>query len=167
MTDGLMVSSIGIASAFAVLIVVMLLTRLITRVYPPMQEAGPGAEAATRGLVAPGAEEVAPPVAPAEVEEHLVPESTDEVVAIALALAKRMRDQGRGLEGRKLVIGEASYDVDVGDLSHSPVSVTVNGEEFWASLDGKGLPVARQNAPARGARTEAVQRGRGSAPPDG
>ena len=75
-----------------------------------------------------------------EVQEQ--PEDTVEVAAIALALAAHMSGRGKALGGRPITIGGVEYQVDVGDLSTSPVAVTVNGARYWTSLDGKGLPLA-------------------------
>ncbi len=82
------------------------------------------------------------------------------MAAIALAVAAHLRKQGGELTGRRLVIEDVQYEVKVGDHSHSPVDVTVNGETFAASLDGKGLPVERGAPPARTVRIGDAQRGR-------
>ncbi len=181
MADGFLVSGMGIVSAFGVLIILMLLTRLITRVLPNDKAApdkmgigdgavavgGPGVEAETEatGSAAPveaSAEvsggELLPVSAPGDLRQS--PESTAEVAAIALAVAAHLRKQGRELTGRPLVIEDVQYEVEVGDHSHSPVDVTVNGEMFAASLDGRGLPVGRGAPPAGTVRIGDAQRGR-------
>ena len=181
MADGFIASGMGIVSAFGVLFILMLLTRLITRFLPKGQGRndksgiaggavavrGPGVEADTEatGPAAPveasaevsGGERL-PVSAPGDLRQ--IPESTAEVAAIALAVAAHLRKQGRELTGWPLVIDGVQYEVEVGDHSHSPVDVIVNGETFAASLDGKGLPVERGAPPASTVRISDAQRGR-------
>jgi hypothetical protein len=167
MADGFIASGIGVVSAFGVLFILMLFTRLITRTLPRghfRKDVGDiaGCEVAVRE---PGEEadiEATGPAAPMSAPGNLLqsPDSAAEVAAIALAIAAHLRKQGRDLTGWPLVIEDVQYEVKVGDHSHSPVDVIVNGETFAASLDGKGLPVERGAPPARTVRLGDEQRGR-------
>lgn len=161
MADGFIVSGIGIVSAFGVLTILMMFTGLITKILPRGQfrkDSGDIAGGAVEaGEEVSGGERL--PVSALDVLPQS-PESTDEVAAIALAVAAHLRKQGKDLTGRLLVIEDLQYEVTVGDHVHSPVDVTVNGETFATSLDGKGLPVARGEHPARTQRFGVEQHGR-------
>lgn len=139
MSEGLLISVVGVAAVFVSLTVLMLLIRGMKRVFRS-EEVVAGGEAEAKV----GAE----------------PEDTVEVAAIALALASYMKKRGKELGGWPIAVGGVYYQVEVGDLSHSPVAVVVNGRSHWASADGEGLPVIEQIAPVLGARMRDIQRGR-------
>jgi hypothetical protein len=92
-----------------------------------------------------------------EVEHR--PEDGAEVAAIALAIASHMKERGRDLHGH-LVIGDTEYSVSVGLPWDYPVPIVVDGEKYWASLDGRGLPVGGGATPLRATRIGDAQRGR-------
>ena len=48
----------------------------------------------------------------------------------------------------RVKVGDRWYDVQVGDLGHSPVEVTVDGETLYVEVEG--LPQAPSTAPRRG-----------------
>jgi len=142
--EGLLISGVGIGAVFGSLLIIMFLMMGVERVFR-------GDGVAVEELVAVEGEE-------ARVGEGL--EDTAEVAAIALALASYMKERGKELGGRPIAIGGVHYQVEVGDLSRSPVAVVVNGRSYWASVDGEGLPVAEQIAPVLGAQMRDTQRGR-------
>ncbi|MEE8470082.1 MAG: OadG family protein [Dehalococcoidia bacterium] len=153
MSDGLLLSVIGIAAVFVTLTVLMLFVMGMERVLR-------GRGVAVEGMAAEGAA-VATGEVGAVAEMAAEPGDTVEVAAVALALASYMRGQGKQFGAGPLAVGGAQYQVEVGDLSRSPVVVVVNGQSYWASMDGEGLPVAAQIAPVLRARTGETQRGRG------
>ena len=50
-----------------------------------------------------------------------------------------------------LVVNGTSYEVEVGDLTASPVAVKVNGKPYDVSLEGAAAPAKAAPAPARAA----------------
>ena len=92
-----------------------------------------------------------------EVEHR--PEDGAEVAAIALAIASHMKERGRDLHGH-LMIGDMEYHVSVGPPWDFPVPIVVDGEKYWTSLDGRGLPVGGGGTPLRATRIGDAQRGR-------
>jgi biotin carboxyl carrier protein len=60
----------------------------------------------------------------------------------------------------RIKVGEHWYTVEVGDLSRSPIEVTVNGETLYVEIEG--LP---QQQPRRPSRRGRPQTSRGVAPP--
>lgn len=174
MTDGLLLSAIGLASVFAILTIIMLLVRILVRLLRngevPVEQAAvarAGAALVTGATKTP--EEVATGEAPAStlvgapeaairepeqpgIEGRPGPRDAAEVAAIAVGVAARMRGQGRDWSGPRIVIDGAQYEVNVGDPWQSPVAVMVNGELCWTSLDGSGLPAGGGKAPLGRAR---------------
>lgn len=148
MIEGLFISIIGMATVFVVLTIIMFLMVGIQRLF--RAEGGAVEEA----VVAEGAWTGSVP----EPESSAGPEDAVEVAAIALALASHMEKLGRQLGASPISIGGLQYQVEVGDLSRSPVSVVVNGERCWACLDGEGLPVAAGIAPRLAAQTRDAER---------
>ena len=136
--EGLLISGVGIGAVFGSLLIIMFLMMGVERVFR------------SDGVAVEGEE--------ARVGEGL--EDTAEVAAIALALASYMKERGKELGGRPIAVGGVHYQVEVGDLSRSPVAVVVNGRSHWASVDGEGLPVTEQIAPVLGAQMIDIQRGR-------
>jgi len=169
MTDGLVISSIGLASVFAILVIIMLLVTVLGKLLrngelsleqaeaPRGGVEDEGGKAGTRQEVIADRVSMAAPVGAQEstasgrtragIEELPRPDGSDEVAAIALAVAAHMKKRGKELGGRQIMIEDAWYEVEVGDPSQSPVAVMVNGQRCWASLDGRGLPVAGRSAP--------------------
>jgi Na+-transporting methylmalonyl-CoA/oxaloacetate decarboxylase gamma subunit len=142
--EGLLISGVGAGAVFGTLAILMFVMMGVERVF---RSDG----VAVEELVAVEGEE-------ARVGEGL--EDTAEVAAIALALASYMKERGKELGGRPIAVGGVHYQVEVGDLSRSPVAVVVNGRSHWASVDGEGLPVTEQIAPVLGAQMIDIQRGR-------
>lgn len=142
--EGLFISGVGVGAVFGSLLIIMFLMMGVERVF---RSDGVAVEEA----VAAGDVE-------AKVGEGL--EDVVEVAAIALALASYMKERGKELGGRPIAISGVHYQVEVGDLSRSPVAVVVNGGSYWASVDGEGLPVIEQIAPALGTQMRDTQRGR-------
>ncbi len=142
--EGLLISGVGVGAVFGTLAILMFLIVGMGRVF---RSDGVAVEEA---VAAAGVE--------AKVGEGL--EDTVEVAAIALALASYMKERGKELGGRHIAVGGVHYQVEVGDLSLSPVAVVVNGESHWASVDGEGLPVTEQIAPVPGAQMRDTPRGR-------
>ncbi len=133
--EGLSISGIGVGAVFGSLIVIMFVMMGIERVFRSdgvavQEKAGGG------------------------------PRDMVEVAAVALALASYMKQRGKGLGGRMIAISGVNYQVEVGDLSRSPVAVVVNGGSYRASVDGEGLPVAERIAPVVGAPMRDARRGR-------
>lgn len=153
MSEGLIISGVGIATIFVTLTVMMLLMRGMERVFR-QDEVSVEEMEATGGI---------------KREPDIEPENSAEVAAITLALVSYMKEQGRELRGRPFSIGGRQYQVELGDLSRSPVAVVVNGESYWASVGGEGLPVAEQVVPVLGTEVREAQRGQGwrsAYPPD-
>ncbi len=144
LTEGLLISGVGAGAIFGSLSIIMFVMMGIERVFR-----GDGV-ALEEAVAAGGAE--------AEVGEG--PKDMVEVAAIALALASYMKERGKGLGGRPVAIGGVHCQVEVGDLSRSPVAVVVNGASYWASVDGEGLPVTEQIAPGLGTQMRDTRRGR-------
>ena len=150
MTDGLLLSAIGLASVFAILTIIMLLVRMLVRLLRngevPVEQAAvarAGSALVTGATETP--EEVATGEAPAStpvgapeaairepeqpgIEGRPGPRDAAEVAAIAVAVAARMRGQGKEWRGPRIVIDGAQYEVNLGDPSQSLVAATVNGE---------------------------------------
>jgi Na+-transporting methylmalonyl-CoA/oxaloacetate decarboxylase gamma subunit len=144
MGDGLLITGVGIGAVFGSLLIIMFSMMGIERVFR-------GQGVAVGELVA--AERV-------EAQVGEAPGDIIEVAAIAVALASYMKERGKELGGRPIAVGGVHYQVDVGDLSRSPVAVVVNGRSHWASADGEGLPVTEQIAPVLGTEMRDTQRGR-------
>ena len=144
--EGLRISGIGVGAVFGTLAILMFVMMGMGRVFR------------TGGVAVEEAVAVAVGGVEAKVGEGL--EDTVEVAAIALALASYMKERGKELGGRPIAIGGVHHQVEVGDLSRSPVAVVVNGRSYWASVDGEGLPVTEQIAPVLGAQMRDTQRGR-------
>jgi len=143
MGEGLLITGVGVGAVFGSLAILMFLMMGIERVFR-------GQGVAVEEVAAGGVE--------AQVGEGL--EDTAEVAAIALALASYMKERGKELGGRPIAISGVHYQVEVGDLSRSPVAVVVDGRSHWASADGEGLPVTEQIAPVLGTQMRDIQRGR-------
>lgn len=152
MVDGLVVSAIGVAVVFVTLTIMMLLVMGMERA---MRERKVAVESAAAGIAAVTTHE-----AKAAMQITVEPGNTAEVAAVALALASYLRGQGKQFEAGSISIGRASYRVEVGDISQPPVAISVNGERFWAGMNGEGLPVSVPGAPVPGARVGEAQTGR-------
>ena len=141
--EGLSISGIGVGAVFGSLIVLMFVMMGLERVFR-------SAEVAVEETVAAGGVE-------AKVGEG--PEDMVEVAAIALALASYMKERGKELGGRPIAIGGVNYQVEVGDLSRSPVAVVVDGRSYRACVDGEGLPATERIALVLGTQLRDAQRG--------
>ncbi len=148
MIEGLSISGIGVGAIFGSLIVIMFVMMGIERVF---RSDGVVVEEVVEEVVAAGSVEAK---VGGKVEDMV------EVAAVALALASYMKERGRELGGRPFAISGVNYQVDVGDLSRSPVAVVVNGVSYRASVDGEGLPVAERVAPVVGTQMREIRRGR-------
>jgi len=142
-TEGLLISGVGAGAIFGSLSIIMFVMMGIERVF--------------RGDRVALEEEAAGDVE-AGVGEG--PKDMVEVAAIALALASHMKERGKELGGRPIAIGGVHCQVEVGDLSRSPVAVVVNGASYTACVDGEGLPVTEQIAPGLGTQMRDTRRGR-------
>ncbi len=170
--DGLFISVVGMTAVFVVLVVIMGLMIWIQRLFSD-KETPPGSGA----LFAPNAEvslsagrtKASSPAGEEGADldsvlrtigvdvEHR-PSDHAEVAAIALAVASHMKERGLELHGR-LTIGDIEYRVSVGPPWDFPVPVVVDDERFWASLDGRGLPVGGGITPLRAGRIGEPERG--------
>ena len=144
MGEGLLISGVGIGAVFGSLLIIMFSMMGLERVFR-------GQGVAVEELVAEGGVGAGVGETPGDIVE---------VAAIALALASYMKERGKELGGRPIAISGVQYQVEVGDLSRSPVAVVVNGRSHWASADGEGLPVTEQIAPVLGTAMRETQRGR-------
>jgi len=173
MLDGLFISVVGMTTVFVVLIIIMFLMMGIQRLFSGREQPEVGALAEPEIGLAASPEATAG--AHARSDEHAAgldevfqtigvdvqhrPEDEAELAAIALALASYMRERGRVI-GDSLTIGGIDYSVHVASLWDSPVEVLVDGKICWASLDGRGLPVAGASMPFYATRIAHGQRGR-------
>jgi Na+-transporting methylmalonyl-CoA/oxaloacetate decarboxylase gamma subunit len=173
MLDGLFIGVVGMTTVFVVLIIIMFLMIGIQRLFSGKEQ--PEEAAMTEVEMGVAASSEATGAVSVQGEEHAVgldevlqtigvevqhrPQDAAELAAIALALASYMRERGRAM-GDCLTIGGMDYSVHVAPLWDSPVEVLVDGEKCWASLDGRGLPVAWVPAPLRATRIAHGQRGR-------
>ena len=146
MMDGLYISVVGMAVVFVVLAILMFLIMGMGRVFE-------GEEVAVGDVVV---KEVA--LEKVEAREALKPEDTAEVAAIALALASYLKEKGREFRG-PIAINGVQYQVEVGDLSRSPVFVGVNQDSYWAALGDEGLPSTEVISPQIVVRERDTQRG--------
>ena len=134
MLEGFFISLVGMGAVFISLAIIMLIMMGIERVFR-------SEEVAVEEMLA--VEEI---IAEAGVVvEHEKPVSMAEVAAIALTLAKHIKGRGKEL-GTSITINDVYYQVEVGDISGSPISVVVNGENFWGVVDGQGLPAAKRTS---------------------
>jgi len=93
-------------------------------------------------------------------KEEVKAEDTAEVAAIALALASYLKERGKAL-GRPIAISDVQYQVEIGDLSHFPVSLMVNQDSYRAAVGDEGLPTTEQVSPKFVARAKGTQSGPG------
>ncbi|HEY50116.1 MAG TPA: OadG family protein [Dehalococcoidia bacterium] len=138
MVEGLFISLVGMGAVFVSLTIVMFLMVGIERLFRD--------ESAEDGIME-VLEEI--PLGGIPAEQIAGPEDNIEVAAVALALASYLKERGKELGNRPLVIGGIQYQVEVGELSSLPVTVVVNGESYWAAVGGEGLPVMRRFTPIR------------------
>lgn len=165
---GLLITVIGMVSVFIVLIIIMYLMMYIQKILGDdkvsLEDEGAlddglshgeaSVDTAQADLTSNDAESMLMSIG-VEVEEDPA-----KVAAIALALAAYLSKTGKELGKQSIRIGNKSFEVEVSDSSSSPVAVTVNGEKFWASLDGKGLPVGLHRYPMNACRIGDERRGR-------
>lgn len=154
MIDGLETSGIGLGAAFAVMVVIMLCTGIVTRIFDRNGRFGDvsavSGKAGRRAADMATAAEVidlAPPAEPTAPDGGPDAGGLAGVAAIAAALAAHLRGAGRELSGRRMRIDGASFEVEVGDHSLPSIPVAVNGQRFLASL-GPGAPGAKRAGPA-------------------
>ena len=166
---GLLITAIGMASVFVVLIVIMYLMMFIQSRFGDDEPPAEG-EGALVDVVTLSEKETQPVSVRAHGTTELdsvlmtigveVQEDPTEIAAISLALAAHLHKKGKELGQRSINIGHTTYDVEVAAPFDSPVAVTVNEDKFWASLDGKGLPVGIHGSSMRVRRIGDAQRGR-------
>lgn len=146
MLEGLLVCVIGIAVVFVALAVLMFMIMGMGRFLGDEEKAEgkPIADDKTKP------DETSP--------KTIEPADSAEVVAIALAVASYMKQSGRQL-GPYITINNLEYHLDIGELYPPPISVEINGEKFWATLNGEGLPVGTQPELKLRMWTRAVSRG--------
>lgn len=146
MLEGLLVCVIGIAVVFVALAVLMFMIMGMGRFLGGEEQAEgkPFADEKTKP------DEISP--------KTIQPEDSAEVAAIALAVASYMKQSGRQL-GPYITINNMEYQLDLGELYPPPISVEINGERFWATLNGEGLPVATQPELKLGLWPRAASRG--------
>ena len=60
-----------------------------------------------------------------------------------------LKTKGRPALGKtfRIAINDKSYVVEVGDLAHSPIPVSVDGEEFQVRLEGDVAEVSKGSVP--------------------
>jgi len=172
--DGLFISVVGMAAVFVVLIFIMLLMVWIELSFrakpigadpgalfaPDVEDRRAGGRSHGAGAAGgTGVADLDSMLMSIGVEVEHRPEDGAEVAAIALAIASHMKERGRDLHGH-LTINDIEYHVSVGPPWDYPVPIVVDGEKYWASLDGRGLPVGGGSTPLRVTRIGDAQRGR-------
>ncbi len=138
MIEGLLISVVGMAVVFVVLTILMFVIMGMERLF---RERTPAVE---KVLAHEGAE----------------PVETVEAAAIALALASYLRRRGKDLK-TPITIGGVQYQVEMGDLSHFPVSLMVNQDSYRAALGDEGLPITESVSPKVVAHAKGNQSGLG------
>lgn len=124
MIKGLLISVVGMAVVFVALTILMFVIMGMERLF---RERAPAVE---KVLANEGAETA----------------ETVEAAAIALALASYLRERGKDLKA-PITIGGVQYQVEMGDLSHFPVSLMVNQDNYRAAVGDEGLPITEQASP--------------------
>ncbi len=130
LSEGLFISAVGLGAVFVILTLIMFLMMGLERLFrsedadpetgQPADET-PACGEATRGWA------------------H--PEGPCEVAAIGLALAHHMRRRGRQI-GTLIAINDVPYQLQIGDISRSPVTVVVDGGCHRGAVGEDGLPWA-------------------------
>jgi sodium pump decarboxylase gamma subunit len=143
MIEGLLICVVGMAVVFVVLTILMFMIM------------GMGRLTSDKGVV--GGLVVEELVAG---KEEVKAEDTAEVAAIALALASYLKEQGKAL-GKPIAISGVQYQVEMGDLSYSPVSLMINQDSYRAAVGDEGLPVTEQVSPKFVAQAKGIQSGLG------
>ena len=143
MIEGLLISVVGMAVVFVVLTILMFVIMGMGRL---LSDKGVVGRVVVEELVA-GKEEVRA-------------EDTAQVAAIALALASYLKERGKAL-GKPIAISGVQYEVEMGDLSHFPVSLMVNQDSYRAAVGDEGLPISEQVSPKFGAQEKGTQSGLG------
>lgn len=138
MIEGLLISVVGMAVVFVVLAILMFVIMGMERLFRERT-------AAVENVLA---------------NEGAEPAETVEVAAIALALASYLRERGKDLKA-PIIIGGVHYEVELGDLSYSPVSLMVNRDSYRAALGDEGLPITEQVSPKLVAQAKGNQSGLG------
>jgi len=138
MIEGLLISVVGMAVVFVVLTILMFVIMGMERLFRER------ATAVDKVLANEGAE----------------PAETVEAAAIALAIASYLRERGKDLKA-PITIGGVHYEVEIGDLSHSPVSLMVNQDSYRAAVGDEGLPITEQVSPKFGAQAKGTRSGLG------
>ncbi len=166
---GLIITAVGMGSVFLVLIVIMYLMMFIQSRFgdnePPSEGEGALPDVLSHGEGSADSTQT-DSANNTGVDSMLMSigveaeENPAKVAAITLALAAHLSKKGKELGKQSIKIGNKTFEVEVSDLSTSPVAVTVNDEKFWASLDGKGLPVGIHRYPMNARRIGDAQRGR-------
>jgi sodium pump decarboxylase gamma subunit len=146
MLEGLVVCVIGVAVVFVALAVLMFVIMVMGRFLGGEGEAEEKRDAGDKTK----ADEISPGT--------IQPVDSAEVAAIAVAVASYMKLSGRQL-GPYITINAVEYQLDIGELYPPPISVEVNGERFWATLNGEGLPVVTQPELKLGILPRAASRG--------
>jgi sodium pump decarboxylase gamma subunit len=144
MIEGLLISAVGMVVVFVVLAILMFMIM------------GMGRLLSDRGAVN-GATDEEPAAIKEEIKAKIKAEDTAEVAAIILALASYLRERGKAL-GKSISIDGVLYQVDVGDLSYSPVPLIINEDSYRGAVGDEGLPAIEKVEPrifaqARGSRS--------------
>jgi sodium pump decarboxylase gamma subunit len=147
MLEGLLISVIGMFVVFVVLTILMFVIIGLERLFRHKEVSEVAAE-----MVA--VEQAEPP------KEVVRPGDTAEVAAIALALTSYLKERGKKLE-KPLAIDGAQYQVEIDDISRTPMTVVVDGDSYRAAVGEEGLPPTEQIAPVPGTQRREPQRGLG------
>ena len=148
--DGLLISVVGMAAVFVILILIMFIMVGIERLYRGMDVGEEELDVV---------DEI--PLGGIPVGDIEGPEDDIEVAAVAIALATYLSEHGEEFGNRPIVIGGIQYQVEVGDISSPPVYVVINGEGYWAAVGADGLPFTRGFIPLRIEESKEADYGRG------
>ncbi len=143
MIEGLLISVVGMVVVFVALAILMFMIMGMGRLLSDKKMVG---------MVA-----VEEPVAG---KEEVKAEDTAEVAAIALALASYLKERGKAW-GKPIAISGVQYQVEMGDLSHSPVPLMVNQDGYRAAIGDEGLPTTEQVSPKIIVQAKGTQSGLG------
>ena len=148
MVEGLFISLVGMGAVFLSLIIIMFLMVGIERVFRSEETEGEG-DSTVNGMI--------PLIEPVQMKSE--PRGTDEVAAIALALASYLRGRDKEL-GTSISINGKVFHVEIEDIDNLPTSLAINGESYLGVVGERSLLFSRRSFLQIGQRKKDVHRER-------
>lgn len=169
LSRALLISVIGMAGVFVVLIIIMYVMMFIQKRFGdetlPEYEEGTheAAFSQDRGTISPVSTDPQH-IVEADLTRRItgtdIQEDSAEIAALSVALITHLKKKGKEFGKRSVTIGPTTYEAQVRDPLASPVEITVNNEKLSGNLDGNLFPFTPYKNPMHILREGKAQRGR-------